>query len=94
LQLNFTDPNKISYSSPRDKIYITFWGQPDFASTNGTYVEFGYNVTNEVPAQIGQKLGQSFELVGKAVGETGKSLLIGMFVLNLFMAGSLQTLLN
>jgi len=53
LQLNFTDPNKISYSSPRDKIYITFWGQPDFASTNGTYVEFGYNVTNEVPAQIG-----------------------------------------
>jgi hypothetical protein len=69
-------------------------GQTDFASTNGTYVEFGYNVTNDVPAQIGEKMGQSFEFVGKAVGETGKSLLVGTFLLNLFMAGSLQTLLN
>jgi len=51
-------------------------------------------VTNDVPAQIGEKMGQSFEFVGKAVGETGKSLLVGTFLLNLFMAGSLQTLLN
>jgi hypothetical protein len=84
----------VSSSSPRDKIFITFWGQTYFASSTGKYVDFGYNVTKDCPSQIDEKLGKKIALVGNAIGETGKGLEIGMFVLSLFFAGALQQLLN
>jgi hypothetical protein len=51
-------------------------------------------VTNDVPAQIEERLGQKFSSVGQAVGEAGKGLEIIVFVLSLFLTGALQQLLN
>ncbi len=51
-------------------------------------------MTKDCPSQIDEKLGKKIALVGNAIGETGKGLEIGMFVLSLFFAGALQQLLN
>ena len=81
LQLNFEHPNRVSISLPRDRLQVTFWGQPLFKSLKGNYVPIAFNVTKTVPCQIDSKRGAELTLIAESVGDVGTNSLITAAIL-------------